>query len=55
MRVSSPPSDRVVTPWGEPMSVLRRDGISALLVPAYVAVLSAPAFGVIGGFKLTDA
>ncbi len=45
--------ERVVTPWGELITVLRRDAISALVEPIYVCALSAPAFGVIGGLKLT--
>ncbi len=28
--------EQVITPWGEQMSVLRRDSVSPLLVPAYV-------------------
>ena len=31
--------DRVVTPWGETISVLRRDSASRLLIPAYMLAL----------------
>jgi PAS domain S-box-containing protein len=44
--------DRVVTPWGETLSVLRREGVSQFLVPAYFMALTVPAFGLIGGIRL---
>src|SRR6185436_14958063 len=44
--------ERVVTPWGEQMSVARRESVSALLVPAYFIAVSAAIFGAIGGLKL---
>jgi PAS domain S-box-containing protein len=44
--------ERVVTPWGESMSMLRRESITPFLVPAYVVALFAPAIGLIGGAKL---
>ena len=44
--------ERVVTPWGESMSVLRRESMTPFLVPAYVLALFAPAIGVIGGARL---
>ena len=44
--------DRVVTPWGEQMSVLRRESASALLVPTYLVAASGAVFGAIGGLRL---
>jgi PAS domain S-box-containing protein len=45
--------DSIVTPWGETMSVLRRETPrTVLLGPIYVAVLGVPLIGIIGGFKL---
>ena len=45
--------DQVVTPWGESMSVLRREGGSPLLLPAYMLATAVPVTGVIGGLKMT--
>jgi PAS domain S-box-containing protein len=45
--------ERIVTPWGETISVLHRDAVRPLLTPAYLAVLSVPAIGVIGAIKLS--
>jgi PAS domain S-box-containing protein len=45
--------ERVVTPWGESMSVLRRGSVSRFLVPAYFVALAVAVFGVIGGVKLS--
>jgi len=44
--------DRVVTPWGETISVLRRDSASRLLIPAYMLAVGVTAIGVIGGVRL---
>ena len=45
--------DRIVTPWGETMSVLQRETPkTALLGPVYLAVLGVPLLGIIGGLKL---
>jgi two-component system, cell cycle sensor histidine kinase and response regulator CckA len=44
--------DRVVTPWGETLSVLRRESQTPFLVPAYAVALLVPAIGVIGGWRL---
>ena len=44
--------DRVVTPWGEQISMLRRESLSPMLVPVYLAALSVSAIGLIGGFRL---
>jgi PAS domain-containing protein len=44
--------DRVVTPWGEQMSMLRRESVTAALVPAYLVAASAPLFAVIGGVRM---
>jgi PAS domain S-box-containing protein len=44
--------EQVVTPWGESMSILRRDSQTALLVPAYILGASVPVFGIVGGLKL---
>jgi PAS domain S-box-containing protein len=45
--------DRIVTPWGETISVLERQTPQrVLLVPVYLAVLGVPTIGIIGGLKL---
>ena len=44
--------EQAITPWGEQMSVLRRDAVSPLLVPAYGLAVSVPVFGVLGALKL---
>ena len=44
--------DRVITPWGEQMSVLRRESASAWLVPTYALAMSAAVFGAISALKL---
>ena len=45
--------DSIVTPWGETMSVLRRETPrTVLLGPIYLAVLGVPLIGIIGGLKL---
>jgi PAS domain S-box-containing protein len=45
--------DTVVAPWGETMSVLRRQPASTVLLgPVYVGVLAVPTIGVIGGLTL---
>jgi PAS domain S-box-containing protein len=44
--------DHVVTPWGEAMSMLRRESLTPVLVPLYLIALVVPAVGVIGGLKL---
>lgn len=45
--------DRILTPWGETMSVLRRETPrTVLLGPIYVAVLGVPLIGITGGLKL---
>jgi PAS domain S-box-containing protein len=46
--------ERVVTPWGETLTALRRDGASPLLVPAYLGALTVSAFGLIGGLRLAQ-
>ena len=45
--------DSIVTPWGETLSVLRRETPrTVLLGPVYVAVLGVPLIGIVGGLKL---
>jgi len=45
--------DRIVTPWGETISVLQRETPrTVLLGPVYLAVLGVPIIGIIGGLKL---
>jgi len=44
--------DQAVTPWGETISVLRREAASPLLVPVYLLAISVPAIGLIGGARL---
>jgi PAS domain S-box-containing protein len=44
--------DRAATPWGEMLTVLRRESGSPLLIPIYLFAMSVPAFGVIGGVRM---
>jgi PAS domain S-box-containing protein len=45
--------EQIVTPWGETISILRREAASPLVLPAYVCAALVPAIGVVGGVKLT--
>jgi PAS domain S-box-containing protein len=44
--------DSVITPWGERISVLRRESPSPVLLPAYIIALSVPALGMIGAYRM---
>ena len=44
--------DSVVTPWGEQMSVLRRELPSPILFPAYAIALSVPGVGLLGAYRM---
>ena len=44
--------EKTIAPWGETISVLRRESASAFLIPAYIAALLAPVIGLVGGFGL---
>ena len=45
--------ERVATPWGETMSMLRRDSPNPFLLPIYGLAMTVPVFGLIAGAHLT--